>query len=120
MLRLIRLAAWTTLPILVWLSLMPKEEMIRTGADGRIEHFVAYAGTMALFALGYGARVGIARIAVVLIAYAIVLELSQEFAPGRTPTVADFAAGALGTVVTAIVAAWVLPRFWRADDARAP
>ena len=120
MLRLIRFAAWTTLPILIWLSLVPKEEMVRTGADGRIEHFVAYAGTMTLFALGYGRRVGIARIAVVLVAYAIVLELAQEFAPGRTPTIADFVAGALGTVVTAVVAAWLLPRFWAHDDTPAP
>lgn len=110
MLRLARLAAWATLPALALLSLLPKDEMVRTGADGRLEHFVAYAGTMTLFALGYGARLAIARIAAALIAYAGVLELGQHLARGRSPALADFAAGAVGVAATAMLAAWLLGR----------
>lgn len=110
MLRLVQLGAWATLPVLALLSLLPKEEMVRTGADGRIEHVVAYAGTMALFALSHGARFGLARLAAALIAYAGLLELGQSFAPGRSPALADFAAGTSGTVIAALLAAWLLPR----------
>lgn len=110
MLRLVRLAAWPTLPVLALLSLLPKDEMVRTGADGRFEHAVAYAATMALFALGHGARFGIARIAAALIVYAGMLELGQHLAPGRSPALADFASGAAGAVVTALLAAWLLRR----------
>jgi VanZ family protein len=107
-LRLVRLAAWTALPVLALLSLLPKDEMVRTGADGRLEHFVAYAGTMALFALGYGVRFGVARSAAALIAYACVMELGQHVAPGRSPAIVDFAAGAVGVATTAMIAAWLL------------
>ena len=107
MLRLVRLAAWATLPVLALLSLLPKDEMLRTGADGRLEHFVAYAGTTALFALGHGRRLGLARIAAALIAYAGILELGQNLSPGRSPAIVDFAAGAAGTVAVAALAAWL-------------
>lgn len=108
--RLARLAAWTTLPVLALLALLPTEEMVRTGADGRLEHFVAYAGTMALFALGHHARYGIARIAASLVAYAGVLELGQNLVPGRSPAFIDFAAGGAGVAATALLAAWLLRR----------
>jgi VanZ family protein len=105
----LRLAAWACFVALAVLSLLPKEEMVRTGADGRLEHFVAYAGTMLVAGLGYGRQVSILlRIAVLLIAYAGLLEIGQNFSPGRVPSFFDFAAGAAGTCAGALAV-----RLWR-------
>jgi VanZ family protein len=46
-------------------------------------------------------------LAVLLIAYAGVLEISQNFSPGRTPAILDFAAGALGVCASALAV-----KFW--------
>jgi len=100
--RVMRLATWVCVVVLAILSLLPKEDMIRTGADGRFEHFIAYAGTMAVAAIGYGPRFGRWSIVLALIAYAGALELGQYFAHGRTPAVADFAAGAVGVLVASL------------------
>ena len=43
--RFFRLAAPGCLILLAILSWLPADEMIRTGADGRIEHFIAYIST---------------------------------------------------------------------------
>ena len=104
----LRFAAWACVAALAVLSLLPKEEMVRTGADGRFEHFVAYAGTMLVAGLGYGRQVALARIAVPLIAYAGVLEIGQNFSPGRIPSIVDFAAGAAGVCASALAV-----RLWR-------
>ena len=40
--RFFRLAAPACLVLLAILSWLPADEMIRTGMDGRIEHFIAY------------------------------------------------------------------------------
>ncbi|MBL8699227.1 MAG: VanZ family protein [Alphaproteobacteria bacterium] len=108
--RLLGWGAWACLPTLAVLSLLPKDEMVRTGADGRIEHFVAYAGTTALFALAYGERVGVAWLAAAIAGYAALLECGQTFAPGRTPGLGDWAAGAIGAVAAAIAYAAVRRR----------
>jgi VanZ family protein len=107
----LRVAAWACIAALAVLSLLPKEEMVRTGADGRLEHFVAYAGTMLVAGLAYGRQVALVRIVVPLIAYAGVLEIGQNFSPGRVPSVLDFAAGAAGVCAAALaVRLWLRPR----------
>ena len=102
MTRLARPAAWAALLLLALLSLLPKDQMIRTGAAGWSEHLVAYFGAMLLFAMGYGDRIGVKRLAVGLVVYAGVLELGQHLAPGRLPALLDFLAGAAGAVTAAL------------------
>lgn len=101
--RAAALATWFAIALLAILSLLPKTEMVRTGVDGRFEHFIAYAGTMGLCAIAYARRIGTLRPALALVVYAAALELGQHFAPGRTPGVLDFAAGAAGIIVGAVV-----------------
>lgn len=108
--RLARIVACACLVALAVLSLLPKDDMVRTGVDGRAEHFVAYAGTMTACGLAWGARFPVLRLAAVLIAYAAALELGQYLSPGRTPALADFAAGATGTVVAALAGATIVRR----------
>jgi hypothetical protein len=49
--RVLRLPAWGCVVLLAVLSLLPAEEMVRTGVDGHLEHVIAYAGTAFLFGL---------------------------------------------------------------------
>ena len=105
--RAAALGAWLALGVLALLSLLPKSEMVRTGAAGWFEHAIAYAGTMALFAVGHAPRFGLARPALGLAAYAVVLELAQHLAPGRTPQLRDALAGIAGlTLMAAAAALW--------------
>ncbi len=108
--RVARPASWAAIMLLALLSLLPREEMIRTGAAGWLEHVVAYAGTMLLCAAGYSTRLGLLRPALALVAYAALLELGQHVAPGRSPALTDFAASASGVIVTARICHLALMR----------
>ena len=72
--------------------------MARTGLPGRLEHFIAYAGSAAVAMAGYGASRGSMPIIGGFWVYAGVLEYLQRFSPGRHPSLGDFAASALGAL----------------------
>ncbi len=107
----LRVAAWGCVALLAVLSLLPAEEMVRTGIGGRIEHAVAYAGTTLLARLGYPAR-GPGRIAAALVAYAAALELLQDLSPGRRSAIGDWLASS-GGVLLGIGVAHLAPWFTR-------
>jgi hypothetical protein len=54
----LRVLTWCCLILLAVLSLLPAQEMVRTGLPGRLEHFVAYAGSAAVAMTGYGSNRG--------------------------------------------------------------
>ena len=95
------------------LSLLPAHDMVRTSLPGRVEHFIAYAGSAAIAMAGYGATRGAAQIIGGVWVYAGVLEYLQHFSPGRHPAIGDFAASALGTVCGGLVIA-IVRRRWLA------
>ena len=99
-----RALTWCCVFTLAFLSLLPAEEMVRTGVGQRIEHFVAYAGSAGIAMIGYGQR---SRSPWVIFgsfcAYAGVLEFLQHFSPGRSPALADFVASAMGAFVGMLV-----------------
>jgi VanZ family protein len=103
MVRSLRVAAWFCVVLLGVLSWLPGEEMVRTGFDGHVEHFTAYLGTMLMIAMAYGAEAGVRRPTLLLVVYAGILELGQNFSPGRHPAVGDFASSSLGAVVGGLV-----------------
>jgi VanZ family protein len=70
--------------------------MVRTGIPGQLEQFVAYAGSANIAIAGYGRRRPTVRIVGLFWIYAGILEYLQHFSPGRHPSIADFAASALG------------------------
>jgi VanZ family protein len=100
--KLFRLAAWACVVLLGVLSWLPGEEMIRTGINTRIEHVIAYMGTMFLVGAAYALRLGLLRLVAMLVAYAGVLEIGQNFSPGRHPSVFDFAASSSGVIAGAV------------------
>ncbi len=106
-----RAAAWGCVALLAALSLLPADEMVRTGVSGRVEHAVAYAGTALLAGLGYRAR-GLGRVTTALVAYAAALELLQDLSPGRRSAIGDWLASS-GGVLLGIGVAHLAPAFTR-------
>src|SRR5258708_40140369 len=73
---------WCCAVLLGVLSLLPGEDMVRTGAPGQFEHFVAYDAKGAIAMGGYGLSHGRARIIRGCWVYAGLLEFHQHFYPG--------------------------------------
>jgi VanZ family protein len=90
--------AWGCVALLAVLSLLPASEMVRTSLGGHIEHATAYAGTALLIGLSYPAW-GWRRIAAGLVIYAGVLELLQNFSPGRHPALLDWLSSSTGAMI---------------------
>jgi VanZ family protein len=101
----LRVLTWACVILLAVLSLLPDQQMVRTGLPGRLEHFVAYAGSAAIAVSGYGACRGSVQIIGGFWVYAAILEYLQHFSPGRHPTIGDFAASALGALCGGLIAA---------------
>src|SRR3954462_8239297 len=78
----LRCAAWFCVALIAYLSLTPVQ--VRTSAPAGVEHAVAYAGTALIMALAYPAW-PIWMIGTSLAAYSVLMELLQNFSPGRHP-----------------------------------
>ena len=108
-----RILTWCCVILLAVLSLLPAQDMVRTGIPGELEHFVAYAGSTTIAMSGYGQRRGTVRIIGSFWLYAGVLEYLQHFSPGRHPSIADFAASALGALFGGLTSALLARFLWR-------
>jgi VanZ family protein len=104
----LRILTWCCVILLAVLSLLPAQEMVRTGLPGRLEHFVAYAGSAAIAMAGCGASRGMQIIGGFWV-YAGILQYLQHFSPGRHPAIEDFGASALGALCGGLAIALV----WR-------
>ncbi len=93
-----RVLTWCCVLLLAVLSLLPAQDMVRTGVPGELEHLVAYAGSAAIGMAGYGANRGGVRVIGGFWVYAAILEYLQHFSPGRHPSLVDFVASALGAL----------------------
>ena len=108
-----RILTWCCVILLAVLSLLPAQDMVRTGIPGELEHFVVYAGSTTIAMSGYGQRRGTVRIIGSFWLYAGVLEYLQHFSPGRHPSIADFAASALGALFGGLTSALLARFLWR-------
>ena len=111
----LRVLTWACVCLLALLSLVPAQEMVRTGIPGGFEHFLAYAGSSFVAIAAYGRRCRRMRILVLFCVYAGSLEVLQHFSPGRHPAIADFAASAAGTLSGGLVTRLLFGRFVKAD-----
>ena len=109
----LRVLTWCCVVLLAVLSLLPAQDMVRTGLPGRVEHFIAYAGSAAIAMAGYGGSRGTTQIIGGFWLYAGILEYLQHLSPGRHPSLGDFAASALGALCGGFVIA-VVRRLWPA------
>ncbi len=92
--RNLRACAWFCVILLAYLSLIPGDFEVRTGAPTRLEHFVAYFGTTVFFMLAYPRKRIFAVVS--LMVYACLLELGQLISPGRFASIVDATASMLG------------------------
>jgi VanZ family protein len=104
----LRFLTWVCVGLLGLLSLLPAQDMARTGFPGPLEHFAAYAGSGAIAMAGYGLNRGVFRVIGGFWVYAAILEYLQHFSPGRHPALEDFAASAFGALCggVAVVLLW--------------
>lgn len=99
--RSLRVCAWFCALLLAYLSLIPGDLQVRTGAPTLFEHFAAYFGTSMFFMLGYPGKRPVS--AVSLMIYASILELGQLISPGRFASVVDATASILGVGVASVL-----------------
>lgn len=92
--RSLRVCAWFCTILLAYLSLIPGDLQVRTGAPTLLEHFAAYFGTAMFFMLGYPRK----RVLITasLMVYAGFLELGQLISPGRFASIVDATASISG------------------------
>lgn len=94
-----RPAFFACIVLLVVLSWLPGNEMVRTGESGRFEHVVAYFGTAIIMALAYRASPRLLAQSLLLVALGAILEVGQLFVPGRNSAFLDFAASSTGAAL---------------------
>ena len=102
-------AAWLSVLALAVASWTPKEEMIRTGASGQLEHVAAYFISALLWVTaypGWSPRL----VGSILAIYAGVLEVGQIYAPGRHSPIEDFAASCFGVALVVLPTPWIRRR----------
>lgn len=110
-------AAFTCVLIIVVLSLLPAQEMPRTGIPDGTDHFIAYWGTGGLMALAFRGRGAVLVVAgLALVGLGGLMEVLQQLAPGRTSTWSDFlmsGGGALAGLLMGAVAARLISHLRR-------
>jgi hypothetical protein len=92
-----RFVAWFSIAVLGVASWLPAEEMIRTGADGRLEHAAAYLISGLAVFTAYPRRLKW-LIAILMMCYAGILEFGQLWVPGRHAGILDWAASSGGVL----------------------
>jgi VanZ family protein len=98
---LLRFAAWLSVLGLALASWTPGDEMIRTGANGKVEHALAYFISALLLLWSYP-RWTHWLLGGALVIYAGILEVGQIYVPGRNSQFGDFAASSLGVLIGAV------------------
>ena len=92
--------------VLMLASWTPGSQMVRSGVfSGHVEHTVAYALSGALMYAVLARRWAARQVAVMLAAYAGILEAGQMFAPGRHASLDDFLFSAAGAVAGVLASA---------------
>lgn len=95
-LRAAALGCFVVLAALAWL---PAGAMTRTALGGHAEHFVAYMGTILLMGLAFRKSPPLGLQCALLMAYAVILETGQLYAPGRHASFLDLAFSGAGVVM---------------------
>ena len=114
--RLAQLAAWAGIAFITILSLVPGTLRPHTGFPGQAEHFAAYA--LISLALGFAYLRIRERIAVWtgLGAASVIFEVLQTWIPGRSPTMGDALASAMGLSSGLVLGAILAALAWQRGE----
>lgn len=107
--RPLRLAAWACLAVIVFSTLSPIEARPHLASQG-LEHVLAFAVLAGLFCLAYPRRMPL--VAALIVAAAVLLELSQLLLPDRHARLLDLARKGAGGLAGA-AAAFLVHRLLR-------
>ncbi len=88
--RLCPAAFRASVGIILYLSLVPGTLRPHSGVSGHLEHFMAYAGTGAFYALSGRRRLSLLGAAIGLSRLSGAVEIAQLWIPGRTGEIAGF------------------------------
>jgi VanZ family protein len=108
----IRSAAFVGVAVIVFLSAIPAQLQIRTGASKELEHAAAYLLVASIWTAGF-VRAGITGIVVgmLLAAMAGMLEFVQHWIPDRTPSLTDWVSGTAGAL-TGVTCHFLIGTMW--------
>ena len=110
-----RLAAFAVGAVVLWLSLTPNPPSVSrlpAGAD-LVVHFLMHGGLGGWLGIGWTAGVARAVAAVCALSF----EAGQALVPGRTMSLFDLGANAMGAILGLWVGGWVRRRFLPGADA---
>ncbi len=112
-----RIAAWSLLVAIAFVTLAPVEVRPQSGASANLERFVALLALGLAFALAYPRR--IAEAALLVVAAAVSFELLQALDPSRHARLGDVAVKVVGGLTGILLGTLVL---WRRNalDAQVP
>jgi hypothetical protein len=91
-------ALWFSLCAIVVLSLLPGKDRPHTGAPGQVEHFIAYLGAGLFVAARHQALRSRLVLSFGVASLSCLLEVLQQFVPGRMPNPFDALASSSGLV----------------------
>ena len=102
-----KLASGICLLLIIIFSLLPQTERVSAGLPGKIEHFLAYGVTGLLLSLSIPGNKGPFLAAANLVWIASLLEVLQQWSPGRHPRVSDAVVSAIAGALGAVFAGWL-------------
>lgn len=102
----LRLAGAACVVAIAILSLVPRNwhGINNAATHGPLQHLVAYFGTALAIGLGIRERRNPAILMTALVAYAGLMEILQNYSPGRNPAMEGFVWSSLGAVAGAFLA----------------
>jgi VanZ family protein len=109
------IAGYTGCLIVVTLSLVPAAARPHSGVGGQYEHLLAYALVGLAFGMGYRTIRLLLYSGLALTAGAAILELLQNFIPGREPEISGIVTSSLGAWI-GLGLAVVIPPILRAIE----
>jgi VanZ family protein len=111
-----RAGALVCLVLIAALSLWPGDWQNGVPMNNHSHHFAAYLGTALVLSFALPRRVSPIVGLVVLLAYSGLMEMLQQFSPGRDPKLSDAIFSSLGAVPGVAISAWLFRRY----DASSP
>lgn len=95
---------WCAWLVATVLMLLPASSLPSVDVWDKLEHAITFAGLMLLGLFAFSHRLGVAQLALCLVAYGVAIECLQFFIPSRSFSVLDMLADSTGILLVYAVA----------------